>query len=73
MLRRKKRIHTAEAVVTATGASPSLPTASAAAGGSGFNFFGDVPRVPLLDRLYTGPVRFSHLLGSTEDGDCEIT
>lgn len=72
VLRRKKRIHTAEAVVTATGgfaiAANGQPPRAAR-----LNFFGDVLGVPLLDRLYTGPVRFSHLLGSTEDGDCEIT
>ncbi len=72
VLRRKKRIHTAEIVVDATGAF-ALAANGQPPRAARLTFFGSVLGVPLLDRLYSGPVRFNHLLGSTQDGDCEIT
>lgn len=72
VLRRKKRIHTAEVVVEGTGAF-AIAANGQPARSARLTFFGNVLGVPLLDRLYSGPVRFSHLLGSTDDGACEIT
>lgn len=72
VLRRKKRIHTATAVVKDTSgfavSANGQPPREAR-----LRVFGEVLGVPVLDRLTSGPVRFSHLLGSTDDGDFEIT
>lgn len=72
ILRRMRRIHTATVVVASTGAfavsANGQPPRAAR-----LRHFGNVLGVPMLDRLYSGEVTLSHLLGFTREGSFEIS
>lgn len=72
VLRDRKRIHTAAVVVKNTGAFAIRANGGPVNVARLPNGFGAVLGVPLLDRLFSGEVVFSHLLGTTRDGDFEI-